>query len=173
VPTAYDQALVRRTGDVWIRQGGLPLCDVCGVKDACQLRSGLATLGRARRARVMIPECGTFVPVIGFTDPTGTEGEFNTFRKGLGWARRVTVGGRIGLYDLKGDVMIGFARVVAIDSGALGSLLRSHGAFNHLMKTVPVDEVPAQLEKVLRRAYGTTYAALTAEFCVIEMRREE
>jgi hypothetical protein len=173
VPTAYDQALVRRAGDVWHRQSGLPLCDVCGAKDNCQLRSGLATLGKVQRAKVMISTCGTFVPVMGFQDAVGLEGEFNTFRKGLGWARRTQPGLRVGLYDLKGETMIGFARVEAIIEGALGDLLRSHGAFNHLMKAVPAGDAPEALHKALRRAYGTTYAAATVEFCVIEMRREE
>jgi len=170
--TAFDQALVRRTDKTWVRQSGLPLCDVCGVRDSCRLRSALATLGQVQRARVMIPECGTYVPVIGFTDPTGTDGEFNTFRRGLGWARRLVIGQRVGLYDLKADRMVGYARVEAIVSGVLGDLLLSHSAFNHLMKALPVDDAPEALQRVLRKAYGTTYAAPSETFSVIECRRE-
>jgi len=173
MPAAFDQALVRRAGNVWRRQGGLPLCDVCGVKAGCQLHTGLATLGEVQRARVTIPECGTFVPVVGFTDPRGLDGEFNTFRRGQGWAKRAVIGGRVGLYDLAAGAMVGFARVEGIHVGVLGELLQERGAANHLMKTVPEERAPEELHRVLRRAYGTTYAAASETFCVIEMRREE
>jgi hypothetical protein len=169
---AFDQALVRRNGRVWIRQGNLPLCDVCGNKDACRLRSALGALGKAQRAKVMIPECGAFMPVIGFTETRGLEDGFNTFRRGLGWARRVMVGQRVGLYDLKADQMFGQAVVENVISGPLEELLSIHASRNHLMKGLPEEVTSEALHRLLRRLYGTTYAGLAETFTVLELRRE-
>lgn len=173
MPAPFDQALVRRAATVWRRQGGLSLCDVCGARTECQLRTALDNLGETRKAKIVVAECGTYVPVIGFQNRTGLENRFNTFRRGQGWARRTVVGGRVGLFDLSAGEMIGFARVEAAHVGVLGDLLASKSATNHLMKMVEPAAAPDELQKVLRRAYGTTYAAPTETFCVIELRRSD
>lgn len=172
MPAPFDQALVRKSGRIWRRQGGQSLCEVCGANDGCPLRSALQNLSDTRLAKIVVAECGTYVPVISFQDRLGLDGEFNTFRRGRGWFNRVVPGGRVGLYDLGANEMVGFARVTGTHVGLLGDLLPLKGRANHMMKVVPPEQVEEALQKVLYRAYGKTYAAPAAEFCVIEMRRE-
>ena len=169
----FDQMLVRRSGRVWRRQGGLPLCEVCGQHEGCDLRAALSTLGAARRATVMVSECGAFMPVVGFQDTTGLDREeFNTFRRGRGWANRVFAGCRVALCDIGAGRLIGTAVVTDVHVAPLGELLGQHAATNHLMLAVEEARAPEELHRVLRRLYGTTYAAASQEFSVIALRRE-
>lgn len=168
----YDQTHVRRDGLVWKRIGGQSLCGVCGALPDCNLSQALRTLGGQKNATVLVERCGGYLPVVSFQDCTGLEGRFNTFRRGRGWANRVVLSGRVGIFDLAGKTMIGTARVERVESGPLGEMLAAYASMNHLMKAWPVQQTPALLHKVLRRLYGNTYASESAEFSVIEMQME-
>jgi hypothetical protein len=173
MPVPYDQAHVRRDGSVWRRLGGLTLCEVCGVQHRCDLTQALETLAGQKTARVVIGQCAGFLPVLSFQDFTGLEGRFNTFRRGQGWANRVTPSGRVALFDLTGRALLGVARIEGVHVGPLGELLGEHAAMNHLMKARPEQEAPELLHRVLRRLYGNTYAAASEMFSVLSLSMEE
>lgn len=170
---AYDQALVRRVGNVWRRLGGVPLCEVCARQPVCDLRKAIETMGASRKAKIMVQECGAYIPVISFQDPTGLEGRFNTFRRGGGWGKRVQPGDRVALFDMTGKCLIGFARVTASHIGVLRDLLRDHAHNNHLMKTKPAEQSAILLSIVLLRLYGRSYGNQDQEFSVVEMELED
>jgi hypothetical protein len=173
MPVPYDQAQVRRSDNVWRRQGGLTLCEVCGVQHRCDLTQALDVMAHQKSARVLIGQCAGYLPVISFKDSTGLTGSFNTFRRGSGWANRVVLGGRVGIFDLTGRAMLGTARVEGVHTGSLGELLTAHAAMNHLMKPWPEAETPELLHRVLRRLYGNSYAAASEPFSVISLSLEE
>ncbi len=166
----FDQQLVRRDGNSWKRQGGLSLCEVCGLQEACSLPSAMRVMGSTKRANIVVQGCGEYVPVLGFQDRTGLYGFFNTFRRGMGWARRVTEGGQVGLYDMTADVLLGYAVVSSVHIAPLGTLLTAHASANHLMRHLPEREAPELLHKILVRLYGKTYAALDQEFSVVYLK---
>jgi hypothetical protein len=167
----FDQALVRRAGEVWRRLGGQSLCDVCGVSQVCELRAGLDNLGEPYRAKVSMHECGVYVPVIAFQSEEGTDSTFNTFRRGLGWSRRLLRGQKVLLHKLGAEEPYGEAVVSEIHEGVLDDLLISHAHENHLMKGTEAETSPSRLHKVLIRLYGKTYAAASETFCVVRLER--
>jgi hypothetical protein len=173
MPVPYDQTHVRRSDTVWRRLGGMTLCEVCGVQHDCDLTQALDTLAYQKSARVLIGQCAGFLPVMSFKDRTGLTGSFNTFRRGSGWANRVVLGGRVGLFDLTGKELLGTARVENVHTGPLGDLLEDHAAMNHLMKVWPEHQAPELLHRVLRRLYGNSYAAASEPYSVISLCMEE
>lgn len=171
--TPYDQALVRRDGQVWKRHGQRPLCEVCGIQHNCALKQALTVLAKQRNAEAVIPKCGVYMPVISFQDRTGIDGHFNTFRRGRGWSNRLLFGQRVAVFDLFGKALLGTATVGVLEVGPLDEMLAAHAASNHLMKAQPGREAPALLHQVLRRLYGNNYAGLDMTYSVIGLNMED
>lgn len=157
----FDQAWVRRKGKVWVRHGQLPLCEVCAARQDCSARADTPT------------QCASFVPVLSFKDESGLEGEFNTFRRGRGWANRLLLGQVVGLFALTSGRIIGRAVVDGLHVSALGDLLDRLAASNHLMKGSEAASAVERLHRVLRALYGVNHAAFDAVFTVVEVRRVE
>lgn len=156
---AFDQAWVRRKGKEWIRHGGKALCEVCGAQDDC-----------AQRVTEPVA-CGLYVPVISFKDATGLCGAFNTFRRGAGWGNRLKLGQTVALWNLAAGERVGTARVDGIHIADLGDLLGRLAAMNHLMKASDERTAPERLHRILRQLYGSTYAAASEKFTVVELVR--
>lgn len=170
MPAKFDQALVRRTGRGWKRQGGLPLCGVCGLQNTCQVPGSFLALAEALGATAQVVECRSYRPVIGFADRAGLQGvRFNTFRRGKGWFNRAPAGTVVGLYDLAADDLFAVARVIEAHAAPLGDLLPVHAHENHLMLARAPGDPVAKLAAELVKLYGRTYAALDQEYSVLVM----
>lgn len=119
------------------------ICEFCYVTDRCKLKTREA--------------CSIFMPVIWFQRPAeGLSGNYSTFRIGRSWQKRLKVGSFVGI-ALKDPVeRVSIARVVAVHSGTLRSVIDRHASTNHLMQArkIPFDKAPKNLEGVVKRIYG-------------------
>ena len=93
---------------------------------------------------------------IGFVPPVlGIDGEFNTFRLGSFYAKRLNVGDRVVLLDLKVKQVIGIACVTGIELGQLHEMCVLHGAENHVNVGVgDAENAPERLFKILQKLNG-------------------
>jgi len=100
--------------------------------------------------------CGEFVPTIKFTSLKGIEGEFNTFRIGDAWSRRVSEGMTVALMNSKKNVIMCFAEVTSVFVGDKFALADMFSQDNHSIKALDViDDVPEKMLKRLKNASGT------------------
>ncbi len=99
------------------------------------------------------------------------EGDFNTFRRGGAWSRRVSAGVQVGLLNLKTSKIMGYAVVINSRTDPLSILLERFAHNNHMVKHLHPDETEDELQKLLYRYYGKNYAAPDEVFSVIKMRK--
>jgi len=134
------------------------LCNACGNRHSCSIKSEATQL------------CTDYQPVIPFMKLDGMGEEFNTFRLGSAWARRVKPGQAIGLLNRQGE-KIGEAVVKAVHCGDKEEMLNEHARYNHLMIAKPHDNPAAELKRLIRNMYGTNYLANASSFSVIYLKR--
>lgn len=114
------------------------------------------------------------VSVIGFIPPVeGVDKEFNTFRLGGTFAKRLKEGDEVFLMDEKNKIVFGRAQVLRVESGKLGELCLLHAAKNHRELLNDETTAPERLFQYLQRVYGPHIATATKKSCVIYMRRIE
>lgn len=114
------------------------------------------------------------VPVIGFIPPVeGVEAEFNTFRLGSSFIKRLQAGDEVFLMDEKNKVVFGKAQVLRMESGQLGELCLLHAAKNHRELHHDAEGAPERLFRYLQRVYGPHIAVHSKKACVIYLRRIE
>jgi len=114
------------------------------------------------------------VPVIGFIPPVeGVEGEFNTFRLGSTFVKRLKEGDEVFLMDEKNKVVFGRAQVMRVEGGLLGELCLLHAEKNHRELKHDAEGASERLFKYLQKIYGPHIATPTKKACVIYMRRLE
>lgn len=113
------------------------------------------------------------VPVVGFIPPiVGCDGEFNTFRLGQAFAKRLQPGGMVYLMDEKIKVVFGRAIVVDCHMGQLKQMCLLHGAKNHTEVGKPDAEAsPDRLFAYIQKIYGPHIATEAKKCAVIYMRR--
>lgn len=112
--------------------------------------------------------------VVGFIPPViGTEGEFNTFRLGLTYARTLSPGDEVLLLNEKAKIVFGRARVERIETGCLGEMCLLYAHRNHTELSGDPNTAPQHLHKTLCRIYGPHIATPTKKTTVIFMRRLE
>lgn len=167
----YDQGFVRRSADGWRMLGTKSICDSCGDRGICSVPQGLRYLAAAKSVDTKVTSCAVYVPVISFQDQTGLDGTCNTFRRGLGWQRRLVVGQRIGLLNLATNERLRDVRVAEVHGGKLGTLLDDHAAMNHMLRGGNYPDAAARLMNILIKLYGRNHAALDAEFSVVYMEK--
>ena len=93
--------------------------------------------------------------VIDFTPPMeGFDGRFNTFRLGLGWSKRLSVGDRVFLADKKRSWIFGQAEVEGVMTGKLGEMANLYAAENHNHKSKPIAQASENLIANMVRRYG-------------------
>lgn len=128
------------------------LCTYCGALPKCVIK------GSKRRgwASQTLKRCDQFQPVLAFTQPKGIDDEFNTFRMGTTWVRRVAPGSVVGLLDGKTKSIIGQARVTAVYCGDKATMAKAYGEDNHLLiaRGIKGEAVQAFMLKVLRNTFG-------------------
>lgn len=128
------------------------LCGYCG-RNACPL---LATL--AGKTLVNVKACREFIPILSFSVLTGLhEPIFNTIRLGLAWPKRLDVGDRVRVMDTKNGAFLRVMRVKEFATGSLGEIVTHHAHRNHALIASDAPDKPAEMMRVLRGAYGSTY----------------
>lgn len=111
--------------------------------------------------------------VIEFVPPiTGIGGDFNTFRLGTFYFKRLIVGDRVALVDSKERLIVGFAVVTYLEMGKLADMLQLYAYMNHT-QIANVGEVSREraLMAVMQRLYGPHVATPTKNTTVIGLRR--
>ena len=112
--------------------------------------------------------------VVGFIPPiVGVEEEFNTFRIGSFYQKRLSPGDEVLLLNEKEKIVFGRARVESIDVGSLGEMLLIHAHKNHTELANDSNTAPERLHETIRRIYGPQIATLTKKTTVIYMKRLE
>ena len=146
------------------------LCDSCGNKD-CSLRLIISRVKINRfNAKVAVTRCESFIPVLTFRDAAGTEEEFNTFRLGAAWAKRVDKGDLVALHTTDG-AHIAYAEVVDTHSGPFKAMSDQFGIDNHLSIQAEVAGEVFDLEKIMTACYGGHRFNNQSNVTVIELRR--
>lgn len=112
--------------------------------------------------------------VVGFIPPViGVEDEFNTFRLGGFYQKRLSIGSQVYLLNEKEKMIFGRAQVQGIEVGSLGEMLLIHGHRNHTEVGNDPNTAPERLHETIRRIYGPHIATLTKKTTVIYMKRLE
>lgn len=148
------------------------LCDQCGNLD-CSIRLIVQRIKVNRfNARVSITRCESFVPILKFSDTAGLSGEFNTFRLGGAWAKRVSVGDVVLLQNGQGEA-IDYATVCDTHIGSFSDMAHEYGVDNHLAINAEISGTPFDLAQVMTKLYGAHRFSLNSTVSVIELRRRD
>lgn len=112
--------------------------------------------------------------VIDFAPPmSGIEGEFNTFRLGPAWSKRLTSGEEVLLLDKKQCAVMGKAVITAIYVGTLRDMSALHARRNHNQQGLDPEGACERLMTNMIKRYGPHKLRETTRVTVIEMRKIE
>lgn len=112
--------------------------------------------------------------VIEFSPPMeGIDGEFNTFRLGMAWFKRLVRGEEVLLIDRKQFCVIGRATVTDIQTGPLREMSYQHGSHNHNQKHLPPDGAGERVIAAMIKRYGPNKCCDSSKVTVIYMKRTE
>lgn len=112
--------------------------------------------------------------IVEFAPPmSGLEGEFNTFRLGGAWAKRVQPGDRVMLMDKKASALLGYAEIVAVNVGKLSEMGAMHGFRNHNQKHLPAAGAGERVVAAMIKRYGPNRCSETSTVTVLDMKRTE
>ena len=112
--------------------------------------------------------------VIGFVPPIeGIEREFNTFRLGGTWAKKLAVGDNVLIMDEKGKFVFGAATVTRIETGKLAEMCVEHAHWNHRELANPVTGAGERLLAYLRKLFGPVICTDNKLTTVIYLKRIE
>jgi len=132
----------------------------------CALQSSCAAFAQQPAS------CNVTVPALSFQDETGLSHLANTFRVGSAWVDRLRVGDRVGLYNTKTETVFGYSRVIHVDGGGIGRILRDHAHANHLMLGTLIADAARELATWLRRNYGPRIINPQSKLTAIYLLRE-
>jgi hypothetical protein len=111
---------------------------------------------------------------IGFIPPiVGVEEEFNTFRIGGFYQKRLSPGDSVYLLNEKEKIVFGRAMVTNIDGGPLGEMLLIHAHKNHTELANDPISAPERLFATIRKIYGPQIALPNKKTTVIYLKRLE
>lgn len=109
--------------------------------------------------------------IIEFYPPmSGIDREFNTFRLGLAWSKRVCAGETVLLMDKKQFGLIGIAEVVEVHTGKLREMSALHGSRNHNQKHLPPDGAGERVVAAMVKRYGPNKCNYDSTVTVIYLR---
>lgn len=112
--------------------------------------------------------------IVEFAPPmSGIEGEFNTFRLGGAWVKRVEVGDKIALMDKKECALIGYAVITGVHKGKLRDMSAQHGFHNHNQRHLPVEGAGERVIAAMQKRYGPNRCTENSIVTVLDMRRLE
>jgi len=147
------------------------LCDKCGRKDDC---STYTQVSKMRHVISAIIDCSMYMAPLKFQQIDGTDGEgWNTIRLSGAWSQRVREGDTVVLVN-KFNERYGTAIVRETHDGDKDEILKRHSKHNHLMKNSALkkSEMPAELERILRNAYGPRFYEAAKKMSVIYLDTE-
>lgn len=144
-----------RDDGYYMRNG---LCGACGNHADCSIKSSKTQV------------CTDYQPVIHFKSLAGTDSDFNTFRLGSAWSRRLSPGQKIGLLDRAG-LKQSEAEVISTHCGPRQDMIDQHAHLNHLMLAKQPENPAAELARILRNLYGANFLAKAEAITVIYLRR--
>ena len=104
---------------------------------------------------------------------SGIDGEFNTFRLGGAWSKRVAPGDKIVLMDKKECALMGWALVTGVHVGKLNELSTLHGFHNHNQKHLSPEGAGDRVVAAMQKRYGPHKCRDTSMVTVINMKRIE
>jgi len=151
------------------------LCDYCAFSqpfekfEECWVdRSSRDSLQKSGISQI-ITHCSMHQPIIAFNKSAlnGLKGDFNTFRPGVAWERRLKEKQVIGLLNSSTGKLICKVSVIAIECGDLDDMIEKHAKTNHLI----LDDPSKDLRKLMTRMYGPQIINNDAKITVISMRR--
>jgi len=150
----------RRTGD---------LCERCGQYDQCEKSSKVLGEGVFVKS-----ECDTFLPIVMFVNPSGTDDEFTTIRLGKAWPKRVIPGTTVALFSKKNG-RYGVAKVTFCAVGDKHDMISDSLATNHLMLGLKESEseLVTRLTKIVRNSYGNLIYKNNEYATIIGLRRTD
>lgn len=112
------------------------------------------------------------VRVINFVAPVvGVGSDFNTFRVGSFYAKRLLPGETVFLLNEKERIVFGKAKVVSVEVGPLGEMCLIHAHKNHTELDNEPATAPERLNDTLRKIYGPHIAKLTSKTTVVYLKR--
>lgn len=112
--------------------------------------------------------------IIDFAPPmSGIEGEFNTFRLGPAWSKRVESGEIVILMDKKQCSSMGYAEVTAIHVGKLLEMSTLHARRNHNQIGLDTEGAGERLIANMMRRYGPAKCGHTKTVTVVYLRKLE
>jgi hypothetical protein len=112
--------------------------------------------------------------IISFIPPIiGTEGEFNTFRLGSFYFKNLKIGEEVFLLNEKEKLVIGRARVMAIEQGTLDDMCQIHGHKNHTELKNEREGAGDRLLVTMKKIYGPHIAVPTKKVTVLYLQRLE
>lgn len=112
------------------------------------------------------------VRVVNFVAPVvGVDSDFNTFRLGSFYAKRLLPGETIFLLNEKERIVFGKAKVMSVEVGPLGEMCMIHAHKNHTELDNDPMTAPERLNDTLRKLYGPHIAKLNSKTTVIYLKR--
>lgn len=112
--------------------------------------------------------------VLEFSPPmSGIEGEFNTFRLGVAWSKRVAPGDTVLLIDRKQFSVIGKAKITGVQVGSLRDMSALHARHNHNQKGLDPQGADERLIINMVKRYGPNKCDENKRVTVIGMKRIE
>ncbi|MCG5512785.1 hypothetical protein [Ectothiorhodospira shaposhnikovii] len=145
------------------------LCDHCGRQGRCLDEAGRREIFDHLR----IKSCHRFIPIFAFRPPlVGFEDEFNTFRMGTAWARRIFPGSVVTLLDTKSESLFAAASVTRVYSGSIDDMATLYAAQNHLAKAglIEKDNAAQSMKATLRKMYGNLIYSQNKNATVVFMK---
>lgn len=110
--------------------------------------------------------------VVEFTPPmSGLDGEFNTFRLGVAWSKRVVPGDEVLLLDKKTFSIIGRAEITEIHVGTLIDMSALHALRNHNQLGLDPEGAGERLRANMIRRYGPQKCGPESKVTVMQMKR--
>lgn len=133
----------------------IELCDKCANVDVCGIRQ---TMREQSQIIAPIKRCKVFSPYLTFSVLDGLDApEFNTARVYGAWAKRLSVGDKVYIYDSLNDEVLGTRTVTASISGDKQAMLKEHASKNHALINKNIANPAQELEKILIRSMGKNF----------------
>lgn len=117
--------------------------------------------------------CVDFTPALKFKPPLrGFDNEnFNSFRIGTAWAKRLAPGSLVAIVNSKTNETFGHAEVIEVHTGEKSEMAKLHGEFNHTMLALNVhDNIVEMMLKRLKTTSGSMIYNSNDHVSVIYMR---
>jgi hypothetical protein len=112
--------------------------------------------------------------IIEFSPPmSGLDGEFNTFRLGIAWSKRLMPGDLVCLMNKKEFLLMGHAEVTAVHVGKLSDMSALHARRNHNQLGLPPDGAGERLIANMIKRYGPHKCLYDSKVTVIYMNRRQ